>query len=122
IFTYWTGEGRRAGLWQMNSWQRCMPADFLTASSASMGRVDIVGSPEFQALPISMTIDPLSDRRSFSFGASCSSQETYSLPIRLKYDFLGFRRNGGELSFMLTLTGNSRTFRVSIQCSIEVDQ
>src|SRR3954454_14511031 len=71
--THSAGVGSRAGLKQMNSWQRCRFAASWKASSALRLVVDIVGVPWFQPLPTSMTIEPSAVKYSAQSGAYAAS-------------------------------------------------
>jgi len=83
LFTHSIGDGSRAGLYQMNSWQRCRSPFLRKRRNASRTWVDIVGWPGIQALPISITIEPSSVTMSRRRGANLANQRMYSSPCKL---------------------------------------
>src|SRR5207302_10834324 len=103
VFTHSVGVGRRAGLCQMNCWHSTRFAWFLKAKRASRPSVDIDGRPGSQALPSSITIEPLGFRNCRNIGANSASQVRYSCPVLFPYRFLRLSGNGGEVRMSETL-------------------
>ena len=70
----------------------------MNSSSVSSGNVEKVGSPEFQAFPISITIDPLLVSKGSSDSPTLHNQFLYSSPFKLPYFFALFKGNGGDVN------------------------
>src|SRR5690348_9225961 len=97
------GEGRRAGLYQMNSWHKCSSPASRNFNSALRTVVDITGSPRCHALPISITIEASGVSKLLSKGAKLASHLTYAAPVKFPYCFFVLRGNGGEVNISCTL-------------------
>src|SRR5262245_20295821 len=101
-FTHYTGDGKRAGLYATNCWQRTNSPSSRNRSRARRVSVDISGRPGSQALPISITIEPDGARSSRMGRANEASHSKYSEPWRLPYFFFRLRGNGGDVKMRST--------------------
>src|SRR5271168_1402494 len=100
--THWAGLGRRAGLYQISCWQSVKFPLSSNPSNALSASVDIEGLPGSQALPNSITMEPLGLSTFRKVSAKLASHSTYASPLRLPYFFFRFRGNGGEVKIKST--------------------
>src|SRR6266699_885722 len=83
----------------MNSWHnlRFASSCWTKPNSDLIGSRDCTGRPGSQALPSSITTEPVGVSKSAKRGAKDVSHCTYASPWRLPYCFFSFNGNGGEV-------------------------